>query len=940
MIKALNFKLFRILLLFLPVINPVSIQAQYYAGGQSPGSLKWDQINSAYFQIIFPKGYENQANYLANILEYARVLDGKTLQNFPRKISVLLHNRSANSNAEVGWAPRRIEFFTQSPQDSYAQEWLQQLALHEYRHVVQLDKMNQGITKLLYVLFGQQITAGVYGLFVPWWFIEGDAVVTETALSRSGRGRQPLFEMELRAQLLQKGSFSYDKAAHGSYRDFTTSHYHLGYYLVGYGRAKYGSELWSKALDNVAKYPFTITPFSNSLKKQTGLNKANFYRSSLADLDSIWKEVDGKLERTAFQDLTKSQSFIDYQNPIAVSKEQIIAFKDDYQSVSELVLLDSLGKEQKVSFLALHFKETLSSKNGVVCWAEYDFDPRWAYQSFTKIVTYSLKSKEKIVFSAQKRYFSPALNSDASKVVVAESSVNDEHSLAIIELLGGLKEKEFKTLSNDFFSYPNWSANDTKLVAVCLNDQGKSLVEFDIASGRYSYLLPFSAVDISKPIYWRDYILYQAAYTGISNIYALRLSDRQIYQITTSAFGAHSPQIWNGQLLYSEYTANGNQIALSGIDSMDWKPMLEAENSNFPLAEILQKQEDTLLLNSAIPQKKYEIKKYSKIGHLINPHSWGPFSFSMDTYGFKPGATMSSQNKLSTLIMSLGYEYDLNFQEGTTFAEIAYLGWYPAIDARVDYGYRQRIAHDARADSNFILSYNETNLRTAVYVPLFFSSGTWSQRIQPRLEYSYKQLDVMNVGVELKKSNYQILSYSIQCSNFQKSAKQALFPKWGQQINFIYLQSPFDESGSLFAFNSAFYFPGFAKHHGLRVYVAYQNRIGDADFYANQIVFSRGYIGLSFEEPISYKMDYKLPLAYPDFNIGSLLYLKRISLGLFYDETFERKTARTSYRSVGNDLLFEVHFLRSFIPFELGLRSVYLLENKSPYFGFLGTIKI
>ena len=194
----------RIFLLLIAIVGINSAKAQYYAGGQSPGSIKWKQINSSYFQIIFPEGFENQANYVANLLEYARVLDGKTLQNHPPKISVLLHNRTVVSNAEVGWAPRRIEIFTQPPQDSYAQDWLQQLALHEYRHVVQIDKMHQGLTRVLYALFGEQITVGVYGLFVPWWFIEGDAVVMETALSKSGRGRQPFFEMELRAQLLQK----------------------------------------------------------------------------------------------------------------------------------------------------------------------------------------------------------------------------------------------------------------------------------------------------------------------------------------------------------------------------------------------------------------------------------------------------------------------------------------------------------------------------------------------------------------------------------------------------------------------------------------------------------------------------------------------------------------------------------------------------------------
>lgn len=938
--KILSYKYRLILMVIFIGLYSNPINAQFYAGGQSPGSLKWKQINSPYFQIIFPEGFENQANHTANMLEYARALDGKTLSNYPPKISILLHNRTVVSNAEVGWAPRRIEMFTQPPQDSYAQDWLQQLALHEYRHVVQIDKMHQGLTRVLFALFGEQVTAGVYGLFVPWWFIEGDAVVTETALSKTGRGRQPLFEMELRAQLLQKGLFSYDKAAHGSYKDYTTSYYHLGYYLVGYGRAKYGIELWNKALDNVARQPYSITPFSNGIKKATGLNKEQFYKMVLTAMDSIWKEQDQKIDKTAFKKITQSGSYIDYLNPMQTSNNQIVAFKRDYNDISRIVLIDEQGKEQKIMALGYYFPETLSVKNGVVCWAEYDYDPRWSYQTFAKIYSYSLASKEKRLISSRHRYFAPALNSDASKMIVAESSVNYEHGLAIIEMAGGLKEHYFATKTNDFISYPSWSEDEKKIIAVSLNDQGKSLIEFDISTGNYTYLLPFSKTDISKPVYWNDYVLYQAAYSGISNIYALHLPDKKIYQVTSSAFGAHSPGLLKDQLTYSEYTANGNQIALTELDTNNWESINNIKNNVFQLAEILHQQEDTLFSGELIPQTQYEIKKYSKLGHLINPHSWGPFSFSMDTYGFKPGASISSQNKLSTFFMSMGYEYDLNDQEGTYFADATYLGWYPALSLRAEYGYRERNFHDTERDSTYLVGYNETNMRTSMYVPLFFTSGNWYQRIQPQLNFEYKQIDVLTSGVHLHRNNYKVLDYGFTFSNYQRSAKQAVYPKWGQYLSFLYRQTPFDKSGDLFAFSSLFYFPGIIKHQGLRVYLAYQNRIGDADFYSDAISFARGYNGLDFNKVFSYKLDYKLPLAYPDCNLGSLVYIKRITLAVFYDEARNLDGNKEKYRSFGNDLLFDVHFLRSFVPFEIGLRSAYLIEDKSPYFGFLGSIKL
>ncbi|MBN2236246.1 MAG: hypothetical protein JW729_01725 [Bacteroidales bacterium] len=915
-------------------------KAQYYAGGQSPGSLKWKQINSSYFQIIFPEGFEEKANYVANVLEYARVLDGKTLNNYPPKISILLHNQTVESNAEVGWAPRRIEMFTQPPQDTYAQDWLQQLALHEYRHVVQIDKMNQGITRVLYALFGQQITAGVYGLFVPWWFIEGDAVVMETALSQSGRGRQPFFEMELRAQLLQKGAYSYDKAAHGSYKDFTPSHYHLGYYLVGSGRINYGDELWNNALNQVAKKPFTITPFSNSIKKQTGYSKVGFYEEMLSNLDSIWTKETQALQTTNLDTLTNPQSYISYLNPQAFSEEYLVCVKKDYRDVTKLILMDQNGKETVLKKLGWYMPETLSVNNELILWAEQEFDPRWTYRTYTKIYSYSLAMKKVSLVSSKKRYFSPQLNREASKMVVVESSANYEHSLAVIELAGGKKERNYSTASNDFLSYPSWSEDSKKIVAVALGNKGKTLIEFDVLSGDYNYLLPFSYEDITKPIYWKNDLLFQGSYSGISNIYALDKASKQVFQVTSSAFGAHSPAVWNGKLLFSEYRANGNQIALTNLNQNEWIPLNEISDTHYSFANELHQQEDTLLVSDSIPKLKYQVKNYSKLAHLINPHSWGPFSFSADNYGFKPGITLNSQNKLSTFILSLGYEYDLNYQEGTYFADANYLGWYPALNLRAEYGYRERLAHDSEQDSTFLLRFNETNLRTGMSIPLFFSSGNWYQRFTPRITYEYRQLDVLNSGVQLRQSNFKILDYSFTFSNYQVSAKQAIYPKWGQQLSFLYQHTPFDDSGDLVALSSMLYFPGLIKHQGVRMYFAFQQKFGQADYYNEQIAMARGYFGLSFTKSFSYKLDYALPLAYPDWSLGSVVFIKRITTIAFFDETRSLDVNRVSYQSVGNDLLFDVHFLRSFIPFQVGLRSVYLFDTKSTYFGFLGAINL
>lgn len=176
----------------------------------------------------------------------------------------------------VAWAPKRMELYATPPQDDDTQAWLDHLATHEYRHILQMDKLERGFTRVLNAFLGQQATALVVGLYLPPWFMEGDAVCTETAMGESGRGRSAEFEQELKAQLLEKGAYSYDKAVFGSYKDYVPNRYTLGYYLVGKSRINYGDELWDKTLNKIGEAPMKVNCLSSSLKLGM-LNKRNAF---------------------------------------------------------------------------------------------------------------------------------------------------------------------------------------------------------------------------------------------------------------------------------------------------------------------------------------------------------------------------------------------------------------------------------------------------------------------------------------------------------------------------------------------------------------------------------------------------------------------------------------------------------------------------------------
>jgi hypothetical protein len=84
-----------------------------------------------------------------------------------------------------------------------------------------------------------------------------------------------------------------------------------------------------------------------------------------------------------------------------------------------------------------------------------------------------------------------------------------------------------------------------------------------------------------------------------------------------------------------------------------------------------------------------------------------------------------------------------------------------------------------------------------------------------------------------------------------------------------------------------------------------------------------------------------LPFWYPDFSAGSVIYLKRLKLNLFYDwaNGLNPKTINT-YQSMGGELTADFHLLRFAGPVEMGVRSLYFPGNGDWGFEFLYSISV
>ncbi len=929
--------------LFLLILSThFSLHAQYFSTGQNPASVKWKQIKTEGFRVVFPEGYESTANYIANTLEYARRLDTVTLTARPKRIPVLVHNFTAVSNAMVAWAPKRMELYTIPPQDTYGQEWFQQLAIHEYRHVIQLTKMDQGLTEILTYLFGEQIAAGVIGLYVPFWFIEGDAVAAETAQSNTGRGRLPSFAMPLRTQFLSEGLYSYDKAVFGSYRNFVPDHYILGYHLVAKSREKFGAELWNHTLDKVARNPYMIVPFSEGIRDKTGLSKTKLYKTVFFELRDEWNN---QLEQTSLMDFNDSPKpekriFTNYNRPHLTKDQTVVAEKSELDDIARFVEIDSAGNEKLLFTPGYYFQRTLTSAGDLLAWAERSYDIRWQHRSYSVVKIFDRAKGEGRQLTHKTRYFAPALSPEAKQIVAVDVTGDQQYSLVILDCENGRLVKRISTPENYFLTNPRWSNDGSKIVMIMVGNSGKAIALADPILGNVETLMDFTFTDISSPVMHGRKIYFVGAWSGVDNIYQLNLDSGEIFMVTSAPFGVADPQISpDGKtLLFSHYTPEGFSIGQDGIEETILKPLSDIGDQSVKLYESLLNPEIEVLDAEKIPSTPHEEKKYSEWLNLFNFHSWAPVSVDAQNSEVKPSISLLSQNLLSSSFTTLGWEYDPNEQTGKYFLNFRYEGLYPVFEAGVDYGERKGVFTDSTGSIEY--SWMETNISTGASVPMRFISGRFTRFVTPMIEFDYTQLDMKpESGLQFRKSNYKTLTYRLYASNYLKMSTHDLSPKWGQWVGINFRNSPFDgdSPGSIVSGEGRLYFPGLFRHHTFNLYTGYQLKSEENQYYSNIIRTTRGFTGIYGKELTTWSVNYAFPFAYADLSLSSLLYVKRMRLNLFYDHTLAlSQSSRKTYPSTGFELFADTHIFRFLAPISLGFRLSYLVNSSdlSPEFLF------
>lgn len=973
----------------LSVLAP--LQAQYVNFGQDPASLKWRQIKTKNFQLVYPDYYEANAQIIANI--YTQLYGhANSLNHTPGKMSMVLHANGGVSNGSVAWAPKRSDLYMMPPQEP-SDAWFEHLCTHEFRHIVQLDKINQGMTKGFYYLLGEQFPVAIVGLYVPMWFIEGDAVCFETSIGKLGRGRSPEFINEMKAQVLEKQIYSYDKAVLGSYKDFVPNRYTLGYFMSANARVNYGNDIWAKALLRVGRRPYGITPFTTSLKltmegKRDSLwnspafatlftnpqlvKEANtypnarrtLYSDNFSELRKLW--LNGLPAPEAIDTIAvKNKYYANYYYPTPQPDGRIIAYKKGLREAGAFVAISN-GRESVLTRTGDLDDYKFASNNNKLVWVEYRPGIRWEHGGHQTLTSYDLNRKKYKRYKNGQNRFSPfAIGSQWGCV-----EVNHKNEASIVILDADLK-KEISRIhagQSELFIHPGY--DNGQIVTVVQSPRGNHLESIDPETGKRTRLTEPASYEIDNPVLTGDTLWFRASYNGNNALYARSLKTGVTRNVLNAPFGVRFPA-FNTQkdsLYFSFYTANGYQPGKANVHNLKKEP---ADVEPFRLADTLKKLEDWQLNLSG--DSVYASKKYNKTAHLLNVHSWGLGVSNDQDLDF--GALINSQNKLSTLSFTGGYVYRSGYKHGAVVLNASYKALWPVIDFDLESGryngksILSKVAtHKIEQRTDTLLAYYNSTLTKAgvtVRLPLNLSARNHNRYLTPyvrykieashntsiRETYAYRQTndatsyfqptDHRFYDLKAPRKHYQLLEYGASFNNQTRMSPQELNPRWGQYLRGGFANTPLKDTriGNIWWAEGRFYFPGLFKNHSLNGYLGYQQMSDKNTYFSNQISYPRG-VELYGYRISTLRTNYQLPLACPDFNIGSLVYLKRIYGNAFFDMGKEENlTGTRRFQSYGAEFLANVHFLRITTPFTIGFRTGYETQTRKMFANFLFSVQ-
>jgi hypothetical protein len=911
-------------LLLLLLLTATVAHAQQFGG--NPPSVKWKQINTPAARVIFPQGLDSQAIRIAQVIRQINSVTKPSIGYRQKQVNIVLQNQTTESNAYVGLAPFRSEFYLTPDQNSFelgSLRWPDQLAIHEFRHVQQYNNFNVGLSHVLKVFFGEGGQALGNALSVPDWFFEGDAVFNETLVSEQGRGRLPNFYNGFRSLWAAGRNYSWMKLRNGSYLDFTPNHYPLGYMIVAYGRQKYGNTFWKDVTQHAAAFKGGLYPLQKAVKKYSGKDYKQFQEDALAHFKDQFKDY------PLYTPVKSNQHFIANQEyPAYVNDSTIVYLKTTYKQIPRFVIKTG-DSEKTIAVKSITNDSYFSYTNGKIVYSVYRPDSRWGYRNYNELAIVDVKTGAEKRITRKTKYFSPAFSVDGKTIVAVDVNLHGNSRLHLLDAATGKLISAVPNPGNLFYTYPRFYNNDKIVSAVRDSTGDMALVLTTIKSGAIQYLHGYTKEPLGFVQVQGDSIYFTKTSGLTDKLLLYKINTGELLELKPDAKHAsiayYQPAVSNNKLAWVTQTAFGYKLTEINRSNAEF----EKVNDKLPLHDM---GIGTLAADSAagllktVTNTPQAITKYSKAHGLFNFHSLLP-TINDPNYSL----ALVGQNILNTFQSEVSFNYNRNEGYKSFGFEGTFGGLYPFISAGGDY----TIDRNGYTNGSRIY-YNETALHAGLRVPINLSAGNHYTNLSAGSSIYYSQNHFQEpFRNQYRDRSYAYLSNTISFSNQVQQARQQINPLFAQSISLNYKKSVTNLDASQILATGSIYLPGLFNNHSLVLSGSYQQKgQNNAIGFSNDFPFSKGYGSVSLQSMDKVGVSYYFPIAYPDAGFANLLYVLRLRGYLYYDHTHATQTRfytngasfNGNFRSAGAAVFFDARiFNQQSISF--GIRYSHLLDT-------------
>lgn len=661
----------------LVLILSLLLSARFASAGDP--YLRWYTVETPHFRVHYHGGLEELAQRVATIAEYVDATLKPDLKWDPDEVThVLLTDDSEGANGSANTVPyNTVRMYATAPDDmsvlNDTDDWALLLMTHEHTHVLHIDNVH-GLPAVLNAIFGKRYAPNQEQ---PRWIIEGLATAMESRHTSAGRLRSSLFDMYLRADVLEDNMLSIDQLSHSMRRFPGVSLWYLyGSRFIDWILDTYGPDTFGAVSID---YGQNLIPWgiNRSIRRATGATYPELYAGWKASLQRRYQAQRAAIEARGIREgrrLTHAGGsmgpprFVPHCGQSVGDRARVLFFRRDLHTTAGFYRLDLDRPRQSEPTLVTRARGSVASYDAECGFVFESIAPSVRRYALSDLFRQAAGTRSPRGYESGRRRLtvgrragSPDVSPSGRRVVFVTNRagtttlrIADYHpvdGVSNIRLL--VNKRRWEQVFTPRFS------PDGKRVAfgTWLTGGYRDIHVVDVDTGRVTKLTHDRAID-QQPSWSPDgrTLYFSSDRTGVSNVYAYAMKTGELRQVTNVVNGAYMPEVSpdGSRLLYVGYTSEGFDLFSMPLDPERFLPAL-------PYVDL--RPEVVHVKDVSWPVRPYEVWPTLR-----------PYSYAID-YGdgaFGKTVTVTAEGVDVTERHSLAAEVAVDLEEAIPQASLAY----------------------------------------------------------------------------------------------------------------------------------------------------------------------------------------------------------------------------------------------------------------------------